>query len=267
VDLQAQSETNAVINHSIRFIGRRGYVEATAVQSEQIGGEVIPLAELVKGFSFNKGERYADYRSGDKLAKVALEQFIIGDEVKGPTSPLVTAGLWTGAVLLVGGLLTLVFLMIRRSLRREQKSRAYPGYEDHGNAVTDLLYGKNGNGSSHPGKGRRREFNYQKYYADMMQEISGGSFLGAAVPVNGKSAKRSANGTLVPAENSGHAEPASQAIVRANAELIASQTHLIEEQKRLLQEQTRLIEEKNRLIQERNEFFAKQAELIERDLI
>jgi hypothetical protein len=111
------------------------------------------------------------------------------------------------------------------------------------------------------GAHRRREFNYHKYYSDMMLEVSAGPSISQPA-LNGKRVASASPERVLSTDS-----PTHPSIVRANRELIANQTQLIEEQKRLLQEQGRLIEEKSRLIHEKTQILEKQAELLERDLL
>ena len=268
VDLQAETVTDKAINHTIILVGRRGLLNATAVQSDQQAPGAISLKQLVQNISFNPGERYADYKAGDPIAKVRLQELIAGEKPATPLSVYALAGIWAGGVLLAGGIMAAGWLLIRRKLRQHRASRAFPDYQEHGHALAHVLSAsENGaaskTASSHRnGMRRKREFDYQKYYSSMMREVSGGSY-SSAPPFNGKYVARIPNGQPGPAPSA----PGHNMVVNAHSELIANQVHLIEEQKRLLQEQSRLIEEKSRLIQEKNQLLRKQAELLERDLL
>ena len=218
------------------------------------------MKSLVSHIAFNDGERYSDYKSGDKLAKLRVEEIIAGAEAKKPTSPYLMPAICAGAVLLAGGLVAGAVLLARRGLRKQKMSRAFPDYEEHGHVLAHVMSVAQ-NGSSHSSARRRRTFDYQRYYSDMMLEVSGGGVT-SGLPANGKIVARAANGKPAPAANG-----ANHSMVHANSELIANQVRLIEEQKRLLQEQAKPIEEKSKLIQERNQLLEKQAELLERDVL
>ena len=262
VNLRSETESRGVVNHTIRLIGRRMVLDATAVQQDQ-GDNFIPLKELVEHVSFKQGERYSDFRNGDKIATLRLEQLIVGEEGKKAPSTYVVAGIWIGSIVLAGGLVTTGVLLIRRKIRRQKMSRAFPDYQEHGHPLTHLMSGSGNGSNNHNGSRRKRMFNYQKFYSDMMLEVTAGSrFTGAAA--NGKHVSRATNGLLSPppAESNGN-----HSFARANSELIANQINLIEEQKRLLQEQAKLIEEKSRLIEQKNQILEKQAELLETGLL
>ncbi|HZL43986.1 MAG TPA: hypothetical protein VFD66_11995, partial [Verrucomicrobiae bacterium] len=158
---------------------------------------------------------------------------------------------------LVAGLIVGSILLGRRMLRKERMSRAFPDYEEYGHALSPVF----SNGKMRNGAHRRREFNYQKFYSDMMLEVSAGPSI-AQPALNGKRVASAIPDRVLSTDGTMH-----QSIVRANRELIANQTQLIQEQKRLLQEQGRLIEEKSRLIHEKTQILEKQAELLERDML
>ncbi|MCI0354172.1 MAG: DUF2167 domain-containing protein [Acidobacteria bacterium] len=67
------------VNYSVRLLGRRGAMSADLVMSPQQAGAVVPQYEtLVSGFSYNSGQTYADFKSGDKLAAYGLTALIAG---------------------------------------------------------------------------------------------------------------------------------------------------------------------------------------------
>jgi hypothetical protein len=113
---------------------------------------------------------------------------------------------------------------------------------------------KNTNGAQ-----RKRSFDYNRYFTDLMSSVYSQTYS---------------------VENSGHGretEPAAAPAVNGNGhagtngfsgmDLIASQKSLIEEQRRLIQEQSKLIEEKTRLIAEKNHVLKIQSEFIENKVL
>ena len=265
--LEAQTPNDKVINHTIRVLGRKGVLDATAVQSAKGDYTPIPLNELVAGMSFKPGETYEDYKAGDTLATLSLTDLIVGRDEAAKSNVMLGAGIWAGVVFLACAVAGVAVVLRRKYLQLKE---------------TDTIpVLSNGNGSgpngrtrvSRNGSGERRKvFNYHKFYSDMMLQVSGGPSVVAPqsetgmARVNGSSAASNSNGKTALQALELDAE-GNLTIYRANLALIASQTHLIEEQKRLLQEQSKLIEEKTKLIREKSEVLEKQAELFERDLL
>jgi hypothetical protein len=134
---------------------------------------------------------------------------------------------------------------------------AYPETNGH--------FAKGLNGKDRP---KRKEFDYNRYFADLMSTVSSHGLALEGPNGNGQSLEIPRL-PLTPAEvnGNGHASATSPAPYGFNAEMIASQTTLIEEQRRLIQEQGKLIEEKSRLIAEKNEVLHLQRELIEHKML
>jgi hypothetical protein len=102
-------------------------------------------------------------------------------------------------------------------------------------------------------------FDYQRYYTDLMSQVSDRAEGSSPLPAGHH---RAANSSKTKPE--GITQPVielSPNSVAANLNLIESQKRLIEEQQRLIREQTKLIEEKTKLIQEKNQVLDKQSEL------
>jgi uncharacterized membrane-anchored protein len=81
--VRAESEGQPSLNFNTRLLGRRGVVSVTLMfGGDQTLAQVLPpFRELLKGFSFNAGEGYSEYRSGDKLAEYGLAALVAGGGV------------------------------------------------------------------------------------------------------------------------------------------------------------------------------------------
>jgi uncharacterized membrane-anchored protein len=68
-----------VVNYAIKLLGRRGVMNATLVSNPQsFGQDTRQFKGLLQSYSFNPGERYSEFRSGDKIAEYGLSALIIG---------------------------------------------------------------------------------------------------------------------------------------------------------------------------------------------
>lgn len=77
--LLAVSGNDEIVNYNTRFLGRKGVVEVTLVASpEELSTAISKFNSLAEGFSFDEGERYAEYRDGDKLATYGLAALVAG---------------------------------------------------------------------------------------------------------------------------------------------------------------------------------------------
>lgn len=77
----AEGEQNhhQVVNYNTRLLGRRGVMEVILVADpEGLDGAVAEFKELVPGYAFNDGEKYAEYKAGDHVAEYGLAALITG---------------------------------------------------------------------------------------------------------------------------------------------------------------------------------------------
>lgn len=67
------------VNYTIRILGRTGVMSATLVSDPgSLDKDMSAFKATLNGFSFNSGEGYAEFRSGDKVAEYGLAGLIIG---------------------------------------------------------------------------------------------------------------------------------------------------------------------------------------------
>jgi uncharacterized membrane-anchored protein len=262
--VRADSESGSVVNHTVRLLGRKGVLDATAVLPHRNIPDTIPLKQLMKGVSFKEGERYADYQDGDKVSDLGLAGMITGEDSAAEQGNSIAriAGnkiFWIGlgclACAVAGG-----FLRWRKLRRQRMSNYVYPN-ERHEPAGTGALVVKNGS-NNHRNTRRERVFDYQKFYSAMILQVSGfksntqPSTAEHPSPVAVKQALRQ------PARED-NSDPAA---VHLQLELIANQKKLIEEQQWLIREQTKLIAEKNKLAEEKHQLLEKQRELAGDDI-
>lgn len=78
--LKVRSEDNSeIINYTIRILGRTGVTSATLVSDEeQLTQNIDEFKKSLNGFDYNFGEKYAEYKEGDKIAGYGLAALIAG---------------------------------------------------------------------------------------------------------------------------------------------------------------------------------------------
>jgi uncharacterized membrane-anchored protein len=82
---------NSVVNYSVRVLGRRGTMNVNLVLDPKDLISVEPqFKQLMSGFRFTGGNRYADFVQGDKLAGYGLTALIAG----GATAVAIKTGLF-----------------------------------------------------------------------------------------------------------------------------------------------------------------------------
>ncbi len=77
--ISAESEGHRSVNYSTRILGRRGVINANLVcDPNQYATVVPPVKKLLSGLEYKAGLRYAEYRTGDKVAEYGLTALITG---------------------------------------------------------------------------------------------------------------------------------------------------------------------------------------------
>ncbi|HET9940607.1 MAG TPA: DUF2167 domain-containing protein [Candidatus Eisenbacteria bacterium] len=67
------------VNYSVRILGREGYMSADLVlRPEELAASIPAFEKLLAGYTYTQGNRYAEYRKGDKLAAYGLTALVAG---------------------------------------------------------------------------------------------------------------------------------------------------------------------------------------------
>jgi uncharacterized membrane-anchored protein len=99
--LRLKSNGPVFINHRTKILGRHGVMEVTWVGDTEDMDTALPqCAQLLGGFSYMSGNRYSEFKSGDKIAKYGLTALITG----GTAAVLLKTGLLQkfGKLIVVG---------------------------------------------------------------------------------------------------------------------------------------------------------------------
>jgi uncharacterized membrane-anchored protein len=93
---------NRSVNHSVRLLGRGGVMSADLVVNPDAMDKAMPAFDgIITGFSYVPGQRYAEWREGDKVAAIGLTALVAG----GVGAAAAKAGLFgkLGKMLAAGG--------------------------------------------------------------------------------------------------------------------------------------------------------------------
>ena len=67
------------VNYDIRILGRYGVMEATLLDSPETFAQSVPtINTLLEGFEFNPGNKYAEWKAGDRVAAYGLTGLVAG---------------------------------------------------------------------------------------------------------------------------------------------------------------------------------------------
>jgi uncharacterized membrane-anchored protein len=74
-----QSEGRKGINYNIRYLGRKGVMEVVIVADEQnLVKTVASAKKILASYSFTSGNKYSEFRDGDKIAEYGLAALVGG---------------------------------------------------------------------------------------------------------------------------------------------------------------------------------------------
>ena len=77
--IRGESEGQSILNYNTRLLGRRGVMEVIlVVEPDQLSATLPKYQALLSGYSYQTGQSYAEYRTGDKVAKYGLAALITG---------------------------------------------------------------------------------------------------------------------------------------------------------------------------------------------
>jgi uncharacterized membrane-anchored protein len=97
--IRGQTEGKPLINYNTRILGRGGVMRVTLVTDpEQLPNTLPKFKTALTGFSYKAGQKYAEYRQGDKLAQYGLSALVVG----GATAAAVKSGAFKGLWKIVG---------------------------------------------------------------------------------------------------------------------------------------------------------------------
>ena len=99
--IKGESEGAPVVNYNTRLLGRAGVMKATLVTDPSELAATLPqFKTMLAGFNFKQGQKYAEFRKGDKMAEYGLSALVVG----GATAVAVKSGLfkWLWKLIVVG---------------------------------------------------------------------------------------------------------------------------------------------------------------------
>ena len=103
--IAAESEGEPVVNFNTRLLGRKGVTSATLVSGpETLDAAVAEFKDVLEGYQYVSGERYADVQEGDNMAEYGLAALIAGGGAAVAAKSGLLKGLWKFIVVGVAGI-------------------------------------------------------------------------------------------------------------------------------------------------------------------
>jgi uncharacterized membrane-anchored protein len=82
--IRGQCEGRQILNYNTRLLGRKGVMGVVLIVEPENLAETLPtLRSLLTKYSYTTGETYAEYKSGDKVAKYGLGALVVGGAAVG----------------------------------------------------------------------------------------------------------------------------------------------------------------------------------------
>ncbi len=93
------------VNFSTKLLGRRGFMNAVLVSSpETLDADIKEFKTALRGYDFVQGERYSEWKQGDKVAAYGLGALVLG----GAAAVAAKKGLWA----VLGGLIAVAWKLL-----------------------------------------------------------------------------------------------------------------------------------------------------------
>ena len=98
-----------VVNYYTRILARTGVMSVLLVaKPEDMSAAIVDFKQKLNGFDFNAGEKYTEFKQGDKVAEYGLAALILG----GAAAVATKKGFWAVLAGLFAGLWKLIFIPI-----------------------------------------------------------------------------------------------------------------------------------------------------------
>lgn len=79
VNGELDQSKSQVVNYNTRLLGRRGVMEVTVVAvPAKVQSAIQAFKDLMPGYTFASGEKYAEFKAGDHVAEIGLAALITG---------------------------------------------------------------------------------------------------------------------------------------------------------------------------------------------
>jgi len=72
-------QNESIVNYTSRLLGRRGVMSAVLVSDpNSLNDDMVEFKKMLDGFTYTGGEKYAEFKPGDKVAEYGLAALVAG---------------------------------------------------------------------------------------------------------------------------------------------------------------------------------------------
>ena len=110
-----------LVNFTTRLLGKSGVMSATLVSDpENLDRDVVEFKSALKSFAFNPGEKYTEFKQGDKVAEYGLAALIVGGAAAAAAKSGAGKAIFKGlGILAIAGLAALGALLKKLFWKKE----------------------------------------------------------------------------------------------------------------------------------------------------
>jgi uncharacterized membrane-anchored protein len=115
-------EGKTFVNYSTRLLGRSGVMKATLVTDPRaLEADLVPFKEMLKDFEYVPGERYAEFKEGDKMATYGLAALIAGGAAAAAAKGGLFKGLGKGLIFIAVAAGGLILGLLKKLFARKER--------------------------------------------------------------------------------------------------------------------------------------------------
>jgi uncharacterized membrane-anchored protein len=118
------------VNYTSRLLGRTGVMSAVLVTSPQtLNEDMKAFSGALKGYEFVAGERYAEFKSGDKIAEYGLAALVVGGAAAAAAKSGLLKSLGKFLWVIIGGAIAGGWSLLKRLFGRREAPPPSPGQQ------------------------------------------------------------------------------------------------------------------------------------------
>jgi uncharacterized membrane-anchored protein len=118
------------VNYTSRLLGRSGVMSAVLVTStESLNEDMKAFNGALAGFEFVAGEKYAEFKSGDKIAEYGLAALVVGGAAAAAAKSGLLKSLGKFLWVIIGGAIAGGWALLRKLFGRKETPPHSPGQQ------------------------------------------------------------------------------------------------------------------------------------------
>lgn len=116
------------VNYTSRLLGRSGVMSAVLVSSPStLGEDMRAFRGALGGYEFVAGEKYAEFKSGDKIAEYGLAALVVGGAAAAAAKSGLLKSLGKFLWVIIGGAIAAGWALVRKFFGRKETPPPSPG--------------------------------------------------------------------------------------------------------------------------------------------